>query len=247
MKISIVTATFNSSATIGATLASIRQQSYGDYEHIVVDGGSSDSTLEIVRDFAIQNQIIKSEKDDGIYDALNKGIKSASGDIIGFLHSDDFFPSDDVLSSIAEAHCDQSVNMTYGDLAYVDREQEARVVRRWRAGKFSYRNLSRGWMPPHPTLYVRRDLLMSNLFDLRYQISGDYDQILRLFSRENANPAYIRRELVHMRVGGASNKNIPNIVKKSYEDLKALEASNIGGTATLFLKNLRKLPQFWVN
>lgn len=247
MKISIVTATYNSSVTIGATLASIKKQSYADYEHIVIDGGSSDSTLKIVRDFGIQNQTIISEKDNGIYYALNKGIGSASGDVIGFLHSDDFFPSNDVLALIAKAHSDQSVNMSYGDLTYVKRDQEAKVIRRWQAGEFSHQNLRRGWMPPHPTLYVKREILARTFFDVRYRISADYDQILRLFSHEDAKPIYIPLELVRMRLGGVSNNSVANIFKKSCEDLKALEANNIGGAATLALKNFRKVSQFLVS
>jgi glycosyltransferase len=245
MKISIVTATYNSSDTVLSALESIQQQSYSNYEHILVDGKSSDLTLERVRDYAMPNQIISSEKDQGIYDALNKGIGLASGDVVGFLHSDDFFPSNDVLTLIADAFRDSSIKMCFGDLAYVHPINPTKIIRLWRAGEFSKRSLQWGWMPPHPTLYVRRDILMKNLFNLKYSISADYDQILRLFRRESEHSVYIPRELVHMRLGGESNKSFRNILTKSYEDLKALRANKVGGVATLALKNVRKIPQFW--
>jgi glycosyltransferase len=245
-KISVITATFNSAKTIHSTLLSLRCQEYSNFEHVVVDGLSTDSTLGIIRESGVDGAVIDSRSDKGIYDALNRGIELATGDVIGFLHSDDFFPDSDVLAKIAGVFEDPSIEICFGDLAYVSQDDSARVVRRWTSGEYGPLRIKFGWMPPHPTFYVRRELLKRYPFNLDYQISGDYDAMLRLLTREAAKVVYIPCELVHMRVGGASNKSLANILKKTKEDWRVIRSNGVGGVLTLVAKNVRKLPQFFV-
>lgn len=244
IKISIITVTYNSSQTILCTLASVRKQSHQNIEHIIIDGASSDGTLDIVKHNCQRVATIISEPDNGIYDALNKGISVATGDIIGFLHADDYFSSNDVVSKIANAFNDPSVQAVYGDLDYVTQNVEEKRFRHWRTGVFTSSRLKRGWMPPHPTLYVKSDIYKSiGGFDTKYRISADYDFILRLFSTPNLVTRYIPEVLVKMRTGGVSNRSLRNVIRKSREDLEALRSSKVGGIGSLFMKNLRKLTQ----
>lgn len=245
-KISVITATYNSADTLVSTLESLTSQSYTNFEHVVVDGLSTDRTLDVVRDFGIKDAVVDAQRDKGIYDALNRGVGLATGDVVGFLHSDDFFPDCDVLSKIAAAFSDPSIEMCYGDLAYVGYKDTSRAVRRWKSGDYRRRRLKFGWMPPHPTFYVRRELLERYPFNLTYRISGDYDVILRLLRKGNVRVAYIPHELVHMRLGGASNSSFENILQKTKEDWRVIRSNGIGGAVTLIGKNLRKLPQFFV-
>lgn len=246
VKISVITATYNSARTIRHTCESIRSQNYPDLEHIIVDGCSTDGTLAQISKYAGDDARVHSQRDTGIYDALNRGINLASGDIVGFLHSDDFFPSSDVLEEVARAFEDPSIDMCFGDLAYVAALDTRRVIRRWRSGDFSRSKLKYGWMPPHPTLYVRRKILREHQFNLDYRISADYDAILRLLINEKFKVVYLQKELVHMRVGGASNKSVKNLLRKMKEDARVLNSNKIGGWGTLLAKNLRKLPQFFI-
>ncbi|TXS90883.1 glycosyltransferase [Parahaliea maris] len=244
-KVSIITASYNSQDTVSDTIESVNTQDYENIEHVFVDGQSSDSTLEKIRALSRRSRIVSSEPDQGIYDALNKGIQLASGEIVGFLHGDDLFAADTTVSSIVEAFSDPSVSAAYGDLQYVSRQDTTRVVRNWRSGEFTLKRMRCGWMPPHPTLYLRRSFYINKgLFDCRYKISADYYSILTLFSDPKLYSVYIPEVLVKMRVGGASNASLTNIVRKSREDYAALRRSGIGGIGTLFLKNVRKLPQF---
>lgn len=244
-KISVVTATYNSETTILATLQSLKSQRHTNFEHVVVDGLSTDRTLDIVREAQINCTLIDSQSDNGIYDALNRGIGLASGDVVGFLHSDDFFPNPEVLGAIAGVFEDPAVDMCFGDLAYVRQFDSQQVIRRWHTGEFRRSRLRFGWMPPHPTVYVRRELLQEYLFNLNFRISGDYDALLRLLCRDSIEAVYIPRELVHMRLGGASNKSVLNILKKTKEDWHAIRSNDVGGLMTLVCKNIRKLPQFF--
>lgn len=245
MKISVVTASYNCAGTIADALKSVAEQSHAAVEHVVVDGASRDGTWEVVQALRSPRVVALSESDRGIYDALNKGIARSSGDVVGFLHADDVFADRDVLARIAEAFGDPAVDAVYGDLQYVRRENLAHVVRYWRSRPFVPQLLERGWMPPHPTLYVRRSVYERlGGFDTSYRIAADYEFILRLFSRPGLRVAYIPRVLVKMRVGGVSNRSLRNIVRKSAEDLRALRAHHVGGVTTLVWKNLSKLGQF---
>jgi glycosyltransferase len=246
LKISVITAVFNNRGTIAAALDSVLEQTHKDSELVVIDGGSTDGTVEILERYADRLGVLVSEPDQGIYDALNKGIQRASGDVVGFLHSDDVFGSNDVLSKVAEAFEDRSVGAVYGDLVYVKRDDLSSVLRYWRAGPFSKVRLSRGWMPPHPTVYVRREVYERlGGFDTRYRIAADYDHLLRIFSDPALNPRYIPEILVRMRVGGASNRSLQNIIRKSREDLEALRSNEVGGIGALAWKNVSKIGQFF--
>ena len=243
--ISGVTAVFNRVATVADALASVKSQAWPSVEHIVIDGGSNDGTLAILRACDDQLAVMISEPDGGIYDALNKGIALATGDVVGFLHADDVFESPDVLSKVAAAFEDPEVDAVYGDLVYTRRNDPGQVVRYWRAGAFEPGCLERGWMPPHPTFYVRRPVYQRlGLFDTRYRISADYESILRLLMHGGVRPRYLPQVLVRMRLGGASNQSLGSLLRKSREDYAAMRQNGVGGLRALLRKNFIKLPQF---
>ena len=242
---SVITVVFNNRESIAAALDSVLAQTNVDYELVVIDGGSTDGTLEVLNRYTERIAVLVSEPDRGIYDALNKGIQRASGDVVGFLHSDDLYADTGVLSRLANTFADPGVDVVYGDLVYVSKVNQDQVVRYWRSGAFSGRRLGWGWMPPHPTLYVRRSVYRQiGLFDITFRIAADYDFILRLLSRKGVKVRYIPEVLVKMRVGGASNRSLRNIVRKSSEDLRALRRNGVGGVGALIWKNLSKLQQF---
>lgn len=245
VRISVVTACWNCEATIDDCLRSVATQTWADREHVVIDGASRDGTLARLQAHAGQLGVLVSEPDRGIYDALNKGIQRASGDVVGFLHADDLYAGPEVLARVAAAFADPSVGAVYGDLQYVRRDDVGHVVRHWRSGPFSRRRMAWGWMPPHPTLYVRRDWYgRIGGFDSRYRIAADYFSVLQLFSQAGLNPVYLPQVLVKMRMGGTSNRSLANIWRKSREDLDALRRSGVGGVGALAWKNLSKLGQF---
>lgn len=245
MKVTTITVTFNSARTIVETLKSVARQTHRDIEHIVIDGGSTDGTLDLIAKHGAHVATVISEPDKGIYDAMNKGLQLANGTLVGFLNSDDTYASDDVVEIIARAALDRKVDAIYGDLMYVDPARRQPIVRYWRAGDFSPTKLRFGWMPPHPTLYVRRDVVKGlGAFDSNLKIAADYDFILKLFGGKGLRVAYIPQVLVKMRIGGASNKSLSALVQKSQEDLLVLRKYNVGGLISLVAKNLRKLPQF---
>lgn len=246
MKISVITATLNCAGTVGACLESTAGQSYADREHILIDGASTDGTLALLEAHRAQLAVLVSEPDQGIYDALNKGIARASGEVIGFLHADDLFADSQVLARIARAFDDPAVEAVYGDLVYVSRMHTDRVVRYWRSGAFRPERMRWGWMPPHPALYLRRALYEQyGGFDLRYRIAGDYDLMLRVLSRMTGQVVYLPQVLVRMRMGGMSNRSLSDVVHKSREDYQVLRANRVGGLGALAWKNLSKLPQFF--
>lgn len=245
MKISVITATYNCAGTIAQALDSVAAQEGTGIEHIVVDGASRDGTVDVLQARRTQLAQLVSEPDRGIYDALNKGIALARGDVVGFLHADDLYANAQVLADVARAFADPAVQAVYGDLQYVDQADPSRVIRHWRAGEFSQHRLAWGWMPPHPSLYVRRDWYARiGGFDTRYRIAADYFSILQLFSAPDFRAAYLPRVLVRMRLGGASNRSLANILRKSREDLDALHRSGVGGVGALFWKNASKFGQF---
>lgn len=249
IKISIVTATWNCAATLRDCLASVAQQNYANREHVIVDGASTDGTIDIINQHMDQITTFKSERDKGIYDALNKGVRLATGDVIGFLHADDLYASDDALSKIAQAFEDPTVCSVYGDLEYVSQQDTSKVIRRWQSNPFNQGDLAWGWMPAHPTLYVRRDWYPKiGEFDISYRISADYLSILKLFTQPRFKAQYIPDVLVTMRLGGASNRSIKAIIEKSKEDWRALRSCGFSMPITLHAivwKNLSKLPQFY--
>lgn len=247
MKISVITSTLNSEKTLKKTLKSLNAQEYDQIEYIVIDGGSTDNTLEIIEKYGNKVSTLISESDLGVYYALNKGIALSSGDVIGFLHSDDSFADNKTLLNIAKAFSDRNIDAIYGDLNYISKENDSRIIRKWVSGNFDKQKFKNGWMPPHPTFYVRREYyLMLGGFDTNLRISADYDLILRYLWKNNLNVKYIPKVLVNMRLGGISNKNLENIFLKTKEDRLSMLKNNIPSTRALFLKNISKISQFFI-
>lgn len=247
MKISIVTAVRNRAGTIGHTMESVRAQSYAEIEHVVQDGCSTDGTLEVIERFSAQATHVLSEPDSGLYDAINRGISRSTGDVVGLLHSDDFFAHNRVIEQIAAAFADPAIQGVYGDLNYVSSADVTRIVRHWRSGSYRVDRLQHGWMPPHPTVYLRRDVFERwGLYDPALEIAADYDAMLRYLSKGKIQLAYIPEVLVNMRTGGVSNQSISRIIRKSWEDYYAIRRNNVGGIATLAKKNARKIGQLFL-
>lgn len=245
MKVSIITAVYNRVATVAEAIDSVQFQTYQDIEHLLIDGASTDGTLEVLESRRNDRTVLVSEPDKGIYDALSKGMALATGEVIGLMHSDDTFASSDVIARVAAAFEDPTVDAVYGDLDYVAQDNPSKIIRHWKAGEFTPEKLKRGWMPPHPTLYLRRSVIERlGGYDASYRIAADYDAILRYFGRGNLKAAYLPEVLVKMRVGGESNQSIRKIVRKSREDYRALRTNGIGGATALAWKNLSKLNQF---
>lgn len=246
IKVSVVTAVYNRQGTVAQALDSVLAQSYARIESVVVDGASTDGTMATLERYRPRLGTLVSEPDRGIYDALNKGLRLATGDVVGFLHADDLFADNDVITDIAARFEDPKVDAVYGDLVYVDAADTHKVVRLWAAGSFDPSLLQRGWMPPHPTLYVRRSVYERlGGFDTRYRIAADYDTVLRFFGAGGIKVAYVPRVLVRMRVGGISNRSLKTVWRKSMEDLDIMRRHGTGGIGTLLFKNLGKLSQFW--
>lgn len=245
LKISIVTATFNSADTLVECLDSVESQSYKNLEHIIVDGKSTDHTIALIEKRVHSIATFISEPDEGLYFALNKGISVATGDVIGFLHSDDIYADMDVLSQVAEAFDDHQICAVYGDLQYVQKINTNKVVRHWKSSPFRRWKLLFGWMPPHPTLFVRRQWLNAiDGFDTQYKISADYNSILSLFSKENFTAKYVPKLFIKMRIGGVSNQSLGNLIRKSKEDLHIARQYYFSGIFTVISKNIIKIEQF---
>lgn len=245
MKLSIITATFNSASTIADTLACVKNQDYPNIEHIIMDGVSKDNTLEIVKTFPHVAKIV-SEKDKGIYDAMNKGIMCATGDVIGILNSDDVYASNDVLSAVAKTFEDPSVQATYANLEFVLRDDLNKVVRKWKAGTYSKKSFYYGWMPPHPTFFVRKEVYDKvGLFNTDLGSAADYELMLRILLKHNIPAAYINRVIIKMRVGGISTASLSNRLKANQKDKLAWKVNGLQPNFyTLYLKPIRKLGQF---
>ena len=244
VKVSIITAVHNRVSTVEQAARSVLDQTHTNIEYIVQDGGSDDGTVEVLQNLNDPRLSMVSETDDGIYDAINKGISRASGSIIGLLHSDDYLANSDVLRKVLE-HFRPGVDGIYGDLDYVAESNTEWVIRRWRAGTYNRTKLRFGWMPPHPTLYLRRSVYDEwGVYNTKYQIAADYDAMLRWLGTGQISLAYVSEVLVKMRTGGESNRSLSRIVRKSMEDYKAIRENQCGGFVTLICKNLRKVPQF---
>lgn len=245
LTISVITASFNRVDTIAQALASVHGQTWQRVEHIVIDGASTDGTLQVIEAQRERLAVLVSERDGGLYDALNKGFALASGDVVGLMHSDDFYADERVLEWVAQSFADPAVDGVYGDLDYVAKADPARIIRRWRSGIYQRSRLAHGWMPPHPTLFLRRSVIEQwGGFDTRFRIAADYDAMLRYLARGKIRLAYIPEVLVKMRVGGESNRSLARILRKSREDYTALRRNEVGGLGALIWKNLSKLGQF---
>lgn len=245
MRVSIITATYNSAATIAETMKSIEEQDHPHIEHILVDGHSQDDTLEIIEQYPHTATLI-SEKDNGIYDAMNKGIRAATGDIIGILNSDDLYVDAHVISKIVKTFQNPDIEVCYADLEYVDAKNSARVTRIWKSGSFDNRSFYWGWMPPHPTFFVRRSVYDKvGLFNTSLRSSADYEMMLRILVKHCLPVAYLPEVIVKMRTGGMSNASVNNRIRANREDREAWRLNGLKPYFfTLYLKPLRKITQF---
>ncbi len=246
VEISIITAVLNGEKTLNDCLGCISQQKEIKVQHIVVDGGSIDNSLTIVNHYPhIQTVVIKNKI--SLYEALNIGIKKATGEVIGLLHSDDIFTSKYTLNKVAQYFENKSTDAVYGDLVVVERENKSKVIRRWKAGKFQYGSLKMGWMPPHPTLFIRKSIFQKyGLYNTDLSLSSDYELIVRFLYRYKISIKYLSYPLVVMRNGGLSNQTFKNRWVANREDLKAWKLNNLPCPALLrIFKPLRKLSQFY--
>ncbi len=244
-RVTIITATYNSASTVKDTLASIDAQEYPHIEHLVVDGCSKDETLSIVNTFGHVTQLV-CEPDNGIYDAMNKGIKIATGDIIGILNSDDFYADARVISDVVNHFETTGCDALYADLLYVDAEKTSKVVRKWKSGEYKRDNFLIGWMPPHPTFFVKKEVYEKfGLFDTRLRSAADYELLLRFMYINKIAISYLPRVLVHMRSGGMSNRSFKNRIKAHLEDYRAWSFNGIRPKwYTVVLKPIRKVFQY---
>lgn len=247
VRISILTATLNSATTLQDCLKSVGEQTV-QCEHIIIDGGSSDNTVAIAESYPSVTRII-SEPDKGIYDAMNKGIAVATGDIIGILNSDDYFAHRDVLKRVYEVFVEKRVDSCYGDLVYVDAFNTNRVRRVWISGAFDYRRFYWGWMPPHPTFFVRRAIYDKfGTYNVSLGTSADYEFMLRVLVKYRISSVYIPDVLVKMRIGGVSNKSFLNRLAANRMDRLAWKVNALKPLPwTLAVKPLSKIPQFFRN
>ncbi|MBX2890009.1 MAG: glycosyltransferase [Saprospiraceae bacterium] len=245
MKLSIVTPTFNSAATIRDTLESVQMQDHLDVEHIIIDGVSNDPTLEILADYPHVSKVI-SEPDRGLYDAMNKGVLLATGDVVGILNSDDYYTHAQVLSRVAALLEQTGADALYADLEYVAANDTSRVVRCWKSGHFHPNSFHKGWMPPHPTFFVRRYLYEQyGLFKPELRFSADYELMLRFILKHHISVCYLPEVTVKMRTGGASNANLRNRFLANREDRLAWKMNGLRPKFyTLYLKPLLKIPQY---
>jgi glycosyltransferase len=245
MKFSIITAVYNNVNEISHAVNSVLSQTYPDIEYIIIDGASTDGTREVIQSFGSRISKLLSEPDKGIYDALNKGISLATGDVVGILHSDDIFESINSIENIAKIFQKTNCDAVYGDLLYVAKNEPSKIIRNWKSAPFRVENFSRGWMPAHPTLFVKKKVYDEfGLFDPHYKIAADYDWMLRTLGSGRLSCEYLPEVISRMKLGGASNKSLKNIWQKSYEDWQALRKNKAGGIYTLFMKNVSKLGQF---
>ena len=240
LKISVITACYNSAGTIGDTLASVARQANATIEHVVVDGGSTDGTLAMVEAFLPPVSNLVRGPDAGIYDALNKGVAHSRGDVVGFLHSDDVYAADDVLERVAREMEAHALDALYGDVAFVPANDLGRVVRVYSSRRFRPSLIGWGWMPAHPALFVRRRIFEQwGAFDATYRIAGDFEFVARVFSKPGLRFRYYPHVLVKMRLGGVSTRGLTNTITLNREVLKACRDN---GIRTNYLKILSKYP-----
>ena len=231
MKISIVTATYNSARTLSDTLDSILRQTHHDYEVVIQDGMSTDDTLRIAREYEPRfngRMCVYSEKDSGLYDAMNRGIAHATGEVVGILNSDDFYADDHVLEWISEAFEQGGIDCTFADLVYVRAADTTQVVRHWQGSPYTQGAFSRGWHPAHPTFYVKRELLVRyGAFDTSFAVSADFELMLRLIEKHQLRSRYLPHCLVRMREGGESNGTLHNVIRGNRNIMRAFRKNGV--------------------
>lgn len=247
MRVSIITITYNSAQTLEQTILSVINQSHPDIEYIVVDGLSTDTTMALVDKYRSKISKVVSEKDKGLYDALNKGIDMATGDVIGIIHSDDFYTDDNVIAEYVKIFSESDYDAVYADLFYVDREDVNKITRTWKSGEINENSFKNGWMPPHPTFFVKREVYKKfGKFNPSFKNSADYELMLRFIQKNKIRTGYLKKFVVKMRVGGVSNSSVQNRVNANMEDRKAWEINGLKPRFyTLYFKPFRKIFQFF--
>jgi glycosyltransferase involved in cell wall biosynthesis len=245
MKVSIITVSYNSEKTIEDTIKSVLSQDYPNIEYLIIDGASKDATLEIVQKYQVKIAKVISEKDKGIYDAMNKGIALATGDIIGILNSDDFYADATVISSIV-AQFTPTIEAVYADLVYVDANDTNRITRLWKSGNYTQGDFKKGWMPPHPTFFVKSECYQKyGNYSLQLKSAADYELMLRLIHKEQIKINYLPKVIVKMRTGGASNASLKNRIRANKEDRMAWQMNGLKpGLFTFIRKPISKIIQF---
>ena len=246
MKVSLITVTYNSEKFLSHCIDSIAHQDYPDIEYIVIDGASTDTTLSIIENYAGVIDKWLSEKDSGMYDAINKGLKLATGEIIGILNSDDFFASPQAVSQIVNCFREKGVDSVYGDLVYVDAENTANIYRYWKGANYNRKAFQFGWMPAHPTFYIRREIVEQlGGYETHYYSAADFEFMTRYLYRHRVSSAYLPELIVKMRKGGMSNCGWQRRLRANRRDYLALKRNNVPFPLFASLvKPLRKLPQF---
>jgi len=246
MKVSLITISYNAEDTIEDTIQSVINQSYKNIEYIIIDGLSNDNTLNIIEKYKSRISKVVSEKDKGLYDAMNKGISNCTGDVIGMLNSDDLLASPDIIEKLVKVFESEKTDAIYGDLVYVDREDIEKIKRKWISKKYKKGAFKRGWMPPHPTFYVKKELYQYyGKFDLRFKTSADYELMLRMIHKHNVKLSYLSEIMVKMRVGGQSNVSVKNRLNANREDKMAWDVNGLKRPPFLSLiKPLSKVGQF---
>jgi len=247
VKISVVTAVYNRKQTVADAIQSVADQTYDDLQYVVVDGMSNDGTQEVIQKLESKIDLSIREQDDGIYDALNKGIESATGDVVGFLHADDLFADNQVIERVADKFASGEFDAVYGDLTYVDFDDPNKVIRYWRSNEYDRKRFRYGWMPPHPTVYLRKSVYQElGSYRTDHGSAADYECMIRLMYRHKICVGYIPNVQVKMRVGGESNASIKNRLNANQSDRKAWLENGINPPFGLrFTKPLSKLPQYW--
>lgn len=247
LKVSIITVVFNGEKYIEDSIKSVITQSYKNIEYIIIDGNSTDNTLNIVNKYKNNISKIISEKDNGIYDAMNKGLQLATGNIVGILNSDDFYTNDAVINKIVQIFEEnRQIDIIYSDLVYIDETNTNKIVRFWKSGK--QQPFKNGWHPPHPTIFVKKELYNKyGFFDTNFKISADYELMLRFIEKNKVNLFYLPETTVKMRIGGISNKNIKNIIKANIEVLSTWKKNELKISFFIFfIKPLKKIKQFFI-
>ncbi|WPO79518.1 glycosyltransferase family 2 protein [Flavobacterium sp. KACC 22761] len=247
MKISIITVVYNNEKTIQDAMHSVFSQTYKNIEYIIIDGGSKDKTVELINNYNNQLGYFVSEKDKGLYDAMNKGIRAATGEIIGILNSDDLYEDNTVIEDVMSFfNADADLDILYGDLVYVKSDNVQKVVRNWKSKKYYNNFFENGNVPPHPSLFVRSSVYKSTgLFDLDFKLAADYELMLRMFKKNNFKAKYFNRLIVKMRLGGATNQSISNIINQNKEILRAWKKNSLKAPYKLMpLRVIKRLFQF---
>lgn len=246
MKISIITVVFNNREFLAEAIESVRSQTYDNIEYIVVDGGSTDGSVDIIKENSDFINKWISEPDSGIYDAMNKGLRFAKGEIIGFLNSDDLYNSKKIVEKIVSIFKEKKIDALYGDLVYLSRDL-TKKIRYWKAGNYKSGIFSKGWMPPHPTFFAKKNVYdRFGNFNCNFEISADYEIMLRFIVKNHISIYYLPEIIVKMRVGGVSNRGLLNLFKKSLEDFRAWRVNGIKmGILIVFKKPFRKISQLF--